>query len=496
MEQIMKFQDTTITEIDQVMEKAWKAWQRYRHTGLDQRADFMRAIGREMEALGQDLIRKAMEETHLPAARLQNERTRTIFQLTSYAAACEAGHWLEARIDTGIPEKNAADLRKMQISLGPVIVFGASNFPFAYSTAGGDTASALAAGCPVIVKAHPAHAETSEMVAQAIIKAAAACGMPDGVFAHVHGAGFETGKALVTHPRTRAVGFTGSFGGGKALFDWANQRKEPIPVFSEMGSINPVFLLPGKLRQAAKEVAKTYVGSITLDTGQFCTNPGLIIGIDGADLELFIAELAAGIEAISPTTMLHPGIAKAYAEKRSQALGQEGVATVAVSPTGVQEGQGVPTIAAATAKAFFSNPVLHQEVFGPYSLIIRCTDMSEMVAVARHLEGQLTTTLMATEQDIRENGQLVEAATDICGRLIMNGPPTGVRVALAMQHGGPFPATTDSRYTSVGADGIRRWTRPLCYQNWADALLPEALRNDNPLHIWRMVDDQPTNAPK
>ncbi|MDP4245623.1 MAG: aldehyde dehydrogenase (NADP(+)) [Bacteroidota bacterium] len=492
----MKFQEATITEIDQVMERAWKAWQQYRHTGLDQRAEFMRAIGREMEALGQDLIRKAMEETHLPETRLQNERTRTVFQLASYASACEAGHWLEARIDTAIPEKNAADLRKMQVPLGPVVVFGASNFPFAYSTAGGDTASALAAGCPVIVKAHPAHAGTSEMVAQAILKAAASCGMPDGVFAHVHGAGFETGKALVTHPRTSAVGFTGSFAGGKALFDWANQRKEPIPVFSEMGSINPVFLLPGKLKQAAKETAKTYVGSITLDTGQFCTNPGLIIGIDGPDLDIFMTELAAGIETIAPTTMLHPGIAKAYSEKRSQALKQDGVATMAVSSARVEEGQGAPTIAAATAKAFFANPVLHQEVFGPYSLVIRCADMAEMVAVARHLEGQLTTTLMATEQDIRENGALVEAAKDICGRLILNGPPTGVRVALAMQHGGPFPATTDSRYTSVGADGIRRWTRPICFQNWADSLLPEALRNGNPLHIWRMVDDQVTNAPR
>jgi 2,5-dioxopentanoate dehydrogenase len=328
------------------------------------------------------------------------------------------------------------------------------------------------------------------------MKAAVSCGMPDGVFAHVHGAGFETGKALIMHPRCKAVGFTGSYAGGKALFDWANQRKEPIPVFSEMGSINPVFLLPGKLKQAAKETAKTYIGSITLDTGQFCTNPGLIIGIDGPDLDAFIAELAAGVEAIAPTTMLHPGIAKAYSEKRGKALEQEGVATVAVASTKAQDGQGAPTIAAATAKAFFANPVLHQEVFGPYSLVIRCSDMSEMVAVARHLEGQLTTTLMATEQDILDNQALVGAAQDICGRLIMNGPPTGVRVALAMQHGGPFPATTDSRYTSVGADGIRRWTRPICYQNWADGLLPEALRNANPLHIWRMVDEQLTNGPR
>jgi alpha-ketoglutaric semialdehyde dehydrogenase len=490
----MKFQDATIPEIDRVMKEAWQAFGAYRQTSLKQRADFMRAIGDEIGALGDALISTTMEETHLPETRLQNERARTIFQLTSYAAACEAGGWLEARIDTAIPEKGAPDLRKMKVPLGPVVVFGASNFPFAYSTAGGDTASALAAGCPVIVKAHPAHAGTSEMVAGAILKAAAACGMPKGVFAHVHGAGFETGKALVMHKHTRAVGFTGSFGGGKALFDWANQRPAPIPVFAEMGSINPVFLLPGKLNESAKETAKTYIGSITLDTGQFCTNPGLIIALDNADLDVFMHELAAGIGKIDPGTMLHAGIAKAYVEKRGAALAQDGVATVAVSKTEPKEGQGVATIASASAQAFFANPLLHQEVFGPYSLVIRCQDKSEMIAVARHLEGQLTATLMATEKDVEENGELVGAVQDICGRFILNGPPTGVRVALAMQHGGPFPATTDSRYTSVGADGIGRWTRPVCFQNWVDGLLPDALKSGNPLGIWRTVNDQLTKG--
>jgi 2,5-dioxopentanoate dehydrogenase len=491
---IMKFPDATIPEIDRVMEEAWRAFGVYRQTSPKQRADFMRAIGREIEALGDALIRTTMEETHLPETRLHNERIRTVFQLTSYAAACEAGGWLEARIDTAIPEKGAPDLRKMQIPLGPVVVFGASNFPFAYSTAGGDTASALAAGCPVIVKAHPAHAGTSEMIAGAVLKAAAVCGMPKGVFAHVHGAGFETGKALIMHQHTRAVGFTGSFAGGKALFDWANQRSAPIPVFAEMGSINPVFLLPGKLKEAAKETATTYIESITLDTGQFCTNPGLLIGLDNPDLEVFMHELAAGIGKTAPGTMLHAGIAKAYIEKRSAALAQDGVATVAVSEMTPKEGQGVATIASASAQAFFANPLLHQEVFGPYSLVIRCRDIGEMIAVARHLEGQLTATLMATEKDVEENGELVGAVQDICGRFILNGPPTGVRVALAMQHGGPFPATTDSRYTSVGADGIGRWTRPLCFQNWGDRLLPHALKSGNPLGIWRTVNDQLTKG--
>jgi alpha-ketoglutaric semialdehyde dehydrogenase len=491
----MQFQDTTIDEIDRIMEEAWQAFQTYRKTSLQQRANLMRAIAEEMEALGDGLIHTAMRETNLPEARLRNERARTMFQLTSYADYCEAGSWLEARIDTAVPDKGDPDLRKVQVPVGPVVVFGASNFPFAYSTAGGDTASALAAGCPVIVKAHPAHAETSELVAGAIAKAIERSKLPRGVFAHVHGAGFETGKALVTHTHTRSVGFTGSYGGGKALFDWANQRKVPIPVFAEMGSINPIFLLPGKLKGSAKEVAALCAGSVTLGTGQFCTNPGLIAGIEGEELELFIRELGAAIEKAAPGTMLHPGIAKAFSGKREAALAQKGVTTVAISATQPQNDQGIPTIASATAQTFFNNPLLHQEVFGPYSLVIRCKDKEELASVARHLEGQLTISLMATEKDLAENEPLVEAARDICGRIILNNVPTGVRVALSMQHGGPFPATTDSRFTSVGADGIKRWVRPLSFQNWADALLPDALKNGNPLKIWRTVNSQLTKDP-
>jgi len=489
----MSFKDASVQEIDQVMQEAWTAFQQYRKTTLKQRADLMRTIGKEIEAIGDELIQVVMDETHLPEARVKNERARTIFQLTSYAAACEAGHWLEARIDTAVPDKGDPDIRKMQVPLGPVVVFGASNFPFAYSTAGGDTASALAAGCPVVVKAHPAHPGTSELVAKAIFRAVEKCGLPKGVFGHVHGASFETGKALVTHPHTRAVGFTGSYGGGKALFDWANQRKTPIPVFAEMGSINPIFLLPDKLRQSAKEVAGLYAGSITLGTGQFCTNPGLIIGVDNEDLQTFIHELGDAIKKIAPGTMLRPGIAKAYGEKRKTALEQKEVETVAVSEVPAKEEQGAPTVATATARAFFNNPLLHQEVFGPYSLVIRCANKEELLAVASHLEGQLTSTLMATEKDMKDHADLVDLVQDICGRFILNGVPTGVRVSLSMQHGGPFPATTDSRFTSVGADGIKRWVRPLSFQNWADNLLPDALKNSNPLGIWRMVNDKLTD---
>lgn len=491
----MTFQDATVAEIDAVMQEAWQAFQLFRHTTLAKRASLMRRIAAELDAAGEGLIRTAMRETNLPETRLRNERARTMFQLTSYADACETGSWLEVRIDTAVPEKGDPDLRKMLVPVGPVVVFGASNFPFAYSTAGGDTASALAAGCPVVVKAHPAHAETSELVAQAIARAVQQEKLPRGVFAHVHGTGFETGKALVTHTHTRAVGFTGSFGGGNALFDWANQRSTPIPVFAEMGSINPVFLLPGKLEADAAALGAQCAGSIMLGVGQFCTNPGLIVGVEGQWLDLFIHELAAAIEKGAPGTMLHPGIAKNYTEKSQTALAQSDVTMVAVAEAPPQVNQGVPTIASASAEAFFRNPLLHQEVFGPFSLVIRCKNIAEMQKVARHLEGQLTVSLMATEKDMLDNPELVGVAQEICGRFILNGVPTGVRVALSMQHGGPFPATTDSRFTSVGADGIKRWVRPLCYQGWTDVLLPAALKNSNPLEIWRTVNDKMTKDP-
>jgi NADP-dependent aldehyde dehydrogenase len=491
------FKDANQEEIDEVMRHAWHAFHIYRRKTLNERADFMRTIAVELEAGGDNLIQVAMRETSLPEARLRNERGRTIFQLNQYATACEEGSWLEARIDTAVPDKNPPkpDIRKMLVPLGPVVVFGASNFPFAYSTAGGDAACAFAAGCPVIVKAHPAHPQTSHIVADAILRASIKCKMPKGIFAHLHGASFEpdsyrVGKALVMHPFAKAVGFTGSYTGGKQLFDWANQRKEPIPVFAEMGSINPVFLLPEKLNTAASDIAKMYAGSITLGVGQFCTKPGLIFGIESEELKSFIHDLGKAILQTTPGSMLHPGIVKAYKQNKSTALLQEEVHLVAESATEVKENEGLPTIATATGQAFLNNPVLHKEVFGPYSLVIRCKDMNEMIEVAKHTEGQLTTTLMATENDIRNNEELVEAVKNICGRFILNGVPTGVEVCLSMQHGGPFPATTDARFTSVGADGIKRFARPLCFQNWSNDLLPDELKNENPLKIWRTVNSE------
>jgi len=488
----MSYKDASLEEIDQLMNKSWSAFAEYRNVSLKKRAEFMRSIAVEMDAQGDRLIEVAKRETHLPEARLRNERARTIFQLNSYADAVESGIWMDIRIDTAIPDRNPpkADLRKTMIPLGPVVVFGAANFPFAYSTAGGDTACAFAAGCPVIVKAHPAHAETSEMVAEAILTAAKKTKMPDGIFFHVHGQSFEVGKALVTHTYTKAVGFTGSYVGGKQLYDWANQRKEPIPVFAEMSSINPVFLLPGKLKEAAAEVASVYAGSITLGVGQFCTNPGLIVGIDGSELDKFMELLSIEMKKVQPGEMLHKGISKNYHEKRKQALGQSGVDTVVVAEQAATEDQGEATLASASAGAFLNNPVLHQEVFGPYSIVIRCKNMEEMVTIAKKTEGQLTATLMATNEDIKDNPELVDAVRQICGRFILNSVPTGVEVCFSMHHGGPFPSTTDSRFTSVGADGIKRFARPISYQNWPDELLPEELKEANPLNIWRTVNNE------
>ena len=488
------YSDTPVRNIDAVLQKAWEAFHEYRKLSIRLRAGFMRAIAQELENSGDELIQTAMEETHLPEARLRNERGRTVFQLVSYAAACERGDWLEARIDTAIPDKNPPkpDIRKTMVPLGPVVVFGSSNFPFAFSTAGGDTACALAAGCPVIVKAHPAHAETSERVAEAILKAAEKCKMPAGIFSHVYGASFEVGEALVKHPLTKAVGFTGSYRGGKQLFDWGNQRNEPIPVFAEMGSVNPVFLLPEKLRTSAVDLAKMFAASVTLGVGQFCTNPGLVIGIDGDGLQQFISAAGAEIINVTPSRMLHPGIAKSYLENKATALAQQDVTLVAEAAMPANEDCGAAALATVTAKRFLSNTLLHQEVFGPYSLVVRCSDSVEMIEVARHLEGQLTCTLMATENELQQYDELAEAIKNRCGRLIFNGVPTGVEVCLSMQHGGPFPATSDARFTSVGADGIRRFVRPVAFQNWPNPFLPDELKNENPLNIYRTVNNELT----
>ena len=500
------YKDASPEEIDAVVQSSWEAFIEYRKKNLKARADFLRSIASGLQNASVDIIRTAMLETNLEEARLKVEFKRTVFQLTSYAQACEDGGWLDVRINTvdsgqmkELQTKNAGlqttsvDLRKMLVPLGPVVVFGASNFPFAYSTAGGDTACALAAGCPVIVKAHPAHAETSELVRAVIEKSAKECNLPGGVFQHLHGSSFEVGKALVQHPKVKAVGFTGSVDGGKALFDWGNARAVPIPVFAEMSSVNPVFLLPQKLHHDTAMIASMYTDSITQSVGQFCTNPGIIVGIQGGDLNNFLDLLSEGIKKTRPAKMLHTGIANTFYKKRSEALQQTSVSLVAESTHEAGEDEGVPTITTVNATAFLNNALLHKEIFGPYSIVVQCRDEQEMLQVAQQMEGQLTTTLMATEDEVKNHAGLVDVLKEICGRFILNGVPTGVEVALAMHHGGPYPATTDSRFTAVGADGIRRFARPICFQNWSNELLPAELKNENPLQLWRTVNGLLTN---
>lgn len=444
----------------------------------------MRTIAKEIEALGDELIQTTMRETNLPEARLKGERARTMFQLTSYALACEKGDWLEARITTAIPDRvpPRPDIRKMLVPMGPVVVFGSSNFPYAYSTAGGDTASALAAGCTVVVKAHPAHPETSEMMAGAIKRALKDLDMPEDIFIHLHGASHAVGEALVKDEYTKAVGFTGSYSGGMALFNWANQRKEPIPVFAEMGSVNPVFLFNEKLSSDINGIAKMYAESITLGVGQFCTNPGIIVGLEGEPLQKFTQSLGEKMAAIQVGNMLHPGITEAYLQKSSTALSQSEIQNI--SNTAAPH----PILASVSAKIFLANPVLHQEVFGPFSLVVSCQDMEEMRAVAHAVEGQLTCTVMTTQAELQAEQELLQTIQSKCGRIIFNGVPTGVEVCHAMQHGGPFPSSTDARFGSVGPDAIKRFARPLAFQNFPDELLPDELKEDNPLQINRTTE--------
>lgn len=488
----MAYADATPKEIDHALKEAQAAFSLYKNLPGKKKGTFLRAAAEGIDALGKTLIETAMRETNLPEARLVGERARTTGHLKMFAQLVEEGSWCEARIDTAMPDRAPApkpDIRKMLVPIGPVVVFGAANFPLAYSTAGGDTASALAAGCPVIVKAHPAHAATSQLVAEVLVAAAEKTGMPKGVFQHVFGSSFAVGQALVNHPLTRAVGFTGSLAGGKALFDLANQRAEPIPVFAEMSSINPIVLLPESLRKDPEGTAVKVAASITLGVGQFCTNPGLLLAIEGEGLQKFVAALAREIGKAAPGTMLHQGIAENYATKKAQALAQLGVAVEAEGLAGTRQ-QGQALVASAAADTFMENPTLAEEVFGPFSLIVRCKNKQELMQVAGKLHGQLTTTMIGEEAEVAHYQELLSLLAEKAGRLIMNGVPTGVEVCPSMQHGGPFPATTDSRFTSVGTDAIKRFVRPVAFQNFPDSLLPDELKESNPLKIWRLRNSE------
>ncbi len=473
------FNEASAEEVDQAAKLANKAFKTFRNTSGKQRAAFLNAIADEILNLDEELINTYCSETGLPEGRAKGERGRTVGQLRSFAALVENENWREPSIDEAIPDRQPmpkSDIRKFLIPIGPIAVFGASNFPLAYSTAGGDTASALAAGCPVIVKSHPMHAGTGELVATAINNAAEKTGMPNGVFSNLNSKGIEVGVQLVQHPKVKGVGFTGSIKGGRALYDLAAKRPEPIPVFAEMGSINPVIVTENALQSRGSELATTYAGSITLGTGQFCTNPGLLLGIEGEALTAFTKELGEKVVATEPQCMLHPNIKKGYTTKRDLVSEQSGLQVVAEYYSEVAENYAPPKIATVKGADFLQNPKLHEEVFGPFSLVVQCADESQLLQIIESLEGQLTGTIIAEESDYANLGDLVDTLRERVGRIIFNGVPTGVEVCESMTHGGPYPASSDSRFTAVGINAIRRWIRPFSYQDFPAALLPDALK--------------------
>jgi 2,5-dioxopentanoate dehydrogenase len=485
------FYSATKDEVEKAIKKACNAYEIYKHKQGKAKALFLRAIAGKIFELGNTLIERAMSESGLSEGRLRGERDRTINQLRLFATLLEEGSWTEAIIDLAIPERKPSprpDIRKILRPIGPVAVFSASNFPLAFSTAGGDTTSALAAGNPVIVKAHSFHPGTNELVGTAIIEAAKQTGMPEGVFSTINTVEHEIGQAIVMHPKIKAVGFTGSFSGGMDLFTLAQKREEPIPVFAEMGSVNPTILLPGKLKEDAKSMGELMAGSITIGAGQFCTNPGIIISLVGKETDEFITALSEKIKSLHPEPMLHPRIKKNYKENIQNILSFPKIELVAESNVEEVALEGRPMVTKVGAQDFIANPKLAEEIFGPYSLIVLCTDKTEILNVVKKFKGQLTATIMANEEDVKEFNSLIIAMQEVSGRLIFNGVPTGVEVCYAMQHGGPFPASTYSRFTSVGTDAIKRFVRPVAYQDAPDSYLPNELKNANPLGIWRLVN--------
>jgi NADP-dependent aldehyde dehydrogenase len=487
-----EFEEANAWHIAAALTTAGQALHELRHIAAAQRAAFLDAAAEEILALGDELITCAQAETALGQDRLAGERGRTVNQLKLFAAVVREGSWVEARIDRGQPARQPLpkpDLRRMLIPLGPVAVFSASNFPLAFSVAGGDTAAAFAAGCPVVVKVHSAHPATSELVGDAVVRAVAATGMPKGIFSLLHGVNHDLGLGLVKHPLTKAVGFTGSQRVGRLLFDAAAQRPEPIPVYAEMGSVNPVFFLPGALRERAAALAEGMKNSVTLGVGQFCTCPGLAVGLRDEQFDNFAARLNELMAQAPPGTMLYPSIAQSY-EKGVQALSNlEGVATVRATAdaSNTQARAAVFTTDAAT---FARHGELSEEVFGPSTVVVSCNSRAELEQLARNLQGHLTATIHGTADDLAEYSELVEILANKVGRLIFNGFPTGVEVCAAMQHGGPYPATTDARSTSVGTAAITRFARPVCYQNFPQAALPVELRDENARGIWRLVDGE------
>ncbi|MCL6268238.1 aldehyde dehydrogenase (NADP(+)) [Flagellimonas myxillae] len=485
------FFEATQDEVDVAIQLAEKAFESYRNKSGLEKGSFLETIAEELSKVESELVARCTQETGLPEGRLKGELGRTTGQLRLFASLLREGSWVDARIDRANPERIPVpkpDTRQMQIALGPVGVFGASNFPLAFSVAGGDTASALAAGCPVVVKAHPAHPGTSELVGTAILEAARKSKMPEGVFSLVQGASIAVGQAIVKHPLIKAIGFTGSFRGGKALFDEAARRDEPIPVYAEMGSTNPVFMLPGSLEENHGNLANGLSGSVQLGVGQFCTNPGITIVPKTAKGDQFQEELEQNISTSESATMLTEAIQHNYVSGLNQLKSKSQVTSISKGKQLEGGSQGTAEILEVSATDFLSDKALEEEVFGPSTLLVRSNNKEEMLQIARNLNGHLTATVHGTSKDLLEYADLLKLLERKVGRLLINSFPTGVEVCHSMVHGGPFPATSDARMTSVGTAAITRFTRPICYQNFPDELLPDELKESNPLHILRLED--------
>lgn len=493
------FSIASSAEVELAIEKASKAFPVFSNLPAKVRAGFLEAIAEEIMAIGDALLERANLESGLPMPRLTGERDRTVNQLKLFAAILKEGSWVEAVIDTAQPDRKPlprADLRKMQVPLGPVAVFAASNFPFAFSTAGGDTASALAAGCPVIVKAHSSHLGTNELMATAIQRAAKRTQMPDGVFSALVGEGATLGQYIAKHEGIKAIGFTGSFKAGMSLYRTAAlDRHSPIPVYAEMSSINPVLIFPGKLGENTAALAQQLAGSITLGVGQFCTNPGLLFLLKDAAGDEFIGALKTALEAIPAGTMLNQGICASYYRDRQKIGAVDGVSTLLAGSDESGSFKGSPALLQVSAKTFIGQPVLQDEIFGPASLLVVCSDAEEMLAAMQRLHGQLTGSVFANAGDLSAYNNIIDAMSAHVGRVIYNNVPTGVEVCHAMVHGGPFPATTDARSTSVGAEAMKRFLRPVCLQDCPPAALPACLQDANPLNIMRKVNGSYTREP-
>ena len=489
------FYQATAQEVDRAACAAAAAYPAYKALSAERRAAFLDAIADELDALDDQFVALVCRETALPAARIAGERGRTSGQMRLFATVLRRGDFYAARIDQAQPERTPLprpDVRQYRIGLGPVAVFGASNFPLAFSTAGGDTASALAAGCPVVFKAHSGHMATAEQVADAILRAAERTGMPQGVFNMIYGAG--VGEALVKHPSIQAVGFTGSLKGGRALCDMAAARPQPIPVFAEMSSINPVIILPQALQVRGATVARELAASVVQGCGQFCTNPGLVIGLRSPAFTAFIEQLAGQINEQPAQTMLNAGTLRSYAKGVSQLA--EHALVEHLAGLAQHGAQAQPQVFRADVRLLLEgDPVLQEEVFGPTTVVIEVQDAAQLDAAIQSLHGQLTATLIGEPEDLRQFGGLTPLLEQKVGRILINGYPTGVEVCDAMVHGGPYPATSDARGTSVGTLAIDRFLRPVCFQNYPDSLLPEPLKNANPLGIQRLVDGQTTRNP-